>query len=108
MHPATQTVTIEGLRHVATSAIPDDVRVWLYGSRARGDARSDSDWDILIIAAKDKRENDDFELYSVPFIDYGFDCGQVVMPHFYTESQWREFAHTPFATNVERDKIALN
>jgi len=33
-------------------------QVWLYGSRARGDARPDSDWDLFIVApdATDERE----------------------------------------------------
>jgi len=33
-------------------------QVWLYGSRARGDARLDSDWDLFIVApdATDERD----------------------------------------------------
>jgi predicted nucleotidyltransferase len=33
-------------------------QVWLYGSRARGDARPDSDWDLFIVApdATDERD----------------------------------------------------
>ncbi|MEY8486706.1 nucleotidyltransferase domain-containing protein [Parabacteroides sp. ASD2025] len=30
------------------------VQVWLYGSRAKGNAREDSDWDILVLSSKDK------------------------------------------------------
>lgn len=26
--------------------------VWLYGSRARGEAREDSDWDVLVLSPK--------------------------------------------------------
>jgi uncharacterized protein len=35
-------------------------QVWLYGSRARGDARPDSDWDLFIVApdTTDERELD--------------------------------------------------
>ena len=28
-------------------------QVWLYGSRVRGEAREDSDWDILVLSQKD-------------------------------------------------------
>ena len=31
-----------------------DVEIYLYGSRARGDNRSDSDWDILVITSREK------------------------------------------------------
>lgn len=27
-------------------------QVWLYGSRVRGEAREDSDWDILVLSAE--------------------------------------------------------
>jgi uncharacterized protein len=33
-------------------------QVWLFGSRARGEARSDSDWDFLAILADDAPEQD--------------------------------------------------
>ncbi|MDZ7934591.1 MAG: nucleotidyltransferase domain-containing protein [Emticicia sp.] len=32
-----------------------DAKVLLFGSRARGDNRKDSDWDFMIYHAKDKR-----------------------------------------------------
>jgi predicted nucleotidyltransferase len=33
-------------------------QVWLYGSRARGDARPDSDWDLFIVAPDATEERD--------------------------------------------------
>ncbi len=33
-------------------------QVWLFGSRARGEARSDSDWDFLAIVSNDAPEQD--------------------------------------------------
>jgi uncharacterized protein len=29
------------------------LQVWLFGSRARGDARPDSDWDLLVVVPDD-------------------------------------------------------
>lgn len=31
----------------------DPLQIWLFGSRARGDARRDSDWDLLAVLADD-------------------------------------------------------
>lgn len=40
------------------------VQVWLFGSRARGEARPDSDWDFMAILPDDAPEQD-FDLGSV-------------------------------------------
>ena len=42
-------------------AIIPDARAILFGSQARGDTRSDSDWDILVILDKARIEPSDFE-----------------------------------------------
>jgi predicted nucleotidyltransferase len=34
------------------------VQVWLFGSRARGEARADSDWDLMAILPADAPEQD--------------------------------------------------
>jgi predicted nucleotidyltransferase len=34
------------------------VQVWLFGSRARGEARADSDWDFMAILSDDAPEQD--------------------------------------------------
>jgi uncharacterized protein len=34
------------------------VQVWLFGSRARGEARVDSDWDFMAVLADDAPEQD--------------------------------------------------
>jgi uncharacterized protein len=33
-------------------------QVWLFGSRARGDARATSDWDLLVVVPDDTEEGD--------------------------------------------------
>lgn len=43
---------VDMLRETAQQNLPSDSRVWLYGSRARGEAHSHSDWDVLILVDK--------------------------------------------------------
>lgn len=81
--------------------------MWLYGSRARGSFGADSDWDILILINKEKRDNADFEAYSLPLTDFGLDNNQLVNPHLYTSKQWEAISFSPFYKNVERDKVVL-
>lgn len=87
--------------------LPKDASLWLYGSRARGDARQDSDWDLLVLLNKDKREPKDEELYCWPFNDLGFAFNQYVSPKMYTKKEWRLLKFASFAQNVEQDKIVL-
>ena len=46
---------LEHIEDTVRDIMPLDARILLFGSRARGDARPDSDWDILIILNKNKR-----------------------------------------------------
>jgi uncharacterized protein len=34
------------------------MQVWLFGSRARGDARPTSDWDLFVVVPDDTKESD--------------------------------------------------
>ena len=43
---------LEHIEDTVRDIMPFDARILLFGSRAIGDARPDSDWDILIILNK--------------------------------------------------------
>lgn len=45
-----ETVRTEILNFVDL-VVPESVSVWLTGSRVRGDARPDSDWDVLVYSS---------------------------------------------------------
>ena len=86
--------------------LPEGSRLYLYGSRARGDARPDSDWDLLILLNK-KREPNDFDRFAYPFVELGFEYDMAFKPHYYTLEEWEKYSFTPFHHNVEQDKIIL-
>ena len=89
------------------SLVAPDARVWLYGSRARGEAREDSDWDILILMDKERVSNDDFDQVAFPLIDFGWTVGEIISPKIYTQTEWSKRYFTPFYKNVEQDGIRL-
>lgn len=95
------------IQRLGREIIPSDGHLYLYGSRARGDFKPDSDWDLLILLNKDKEEYSDFDTYSYPFISLGYDYGIPISAHLYTTSRWENMSFSPFYHNVEQDKIIL-
>ena len=49
------------IRQVARENVPQDSLVILFGSRARGETRKNSDWDILIVLPKDHLRQEDYD-----------------------------------------------
>ena len=95
------------LTELGKSILPKGAHLWLYGSRARGDYHSDSDWDLLILLDKDKEDISDFDNYAYPFMYDGALADQAVSPHIYTKNEWGKMSFLPFCKNVEQDKIVL-
>lgn len=103
----TKSVALFKIRQIAASAIPKGGKAILYGSRARGDAHNNSDWDILILLDKDILEQSDYDNVSYPFVLLGCDLGEEINPIMYTTKEWESYRITPFYENVVRDGIAL-
>lgn len=98
------TQVIDNIRQVAAHVLPKGSALYLYGSRARGDWREDSDWDLLLLLDKPQRESSDFDKYAYPIQEQGFDLWQYFSVHTYTKDEWYNGPHAMFYYNVERDK----
>ena len=64
--------------------LPSTASLWLYGSRARGTANTESDWDLLILLDEDKQKTTDFVQYAYPFTLMASEEDQMVIPQIYT------------------------
>jgi len=84
-------------------------KVILFGSQARGNARPDSDWDLLIILNKnDKYTHDDYGNYAYPFEEIGWDYGVAINPLLYTQEEWDKGKIFPFYKNVMLEGIMIS
>ena len=97
---------IQKLKETSKRVVPSGGQVWLYGSRARGDAHEGSDWDILILLNKPKLEASDYGI-AYPFRELGWNIGEEMSPTLYTKHQWSSWTYLPFYKNVEKDKMVL-
>ena len=95
------------IRHVARQNVPQGSLVLLFGSRARGEERKGSDWDILIVLPKDQLRQEDYDLVSYPLVELGWTLGEQINPIVYTRREWEASSITPFYDNVQRDGVSL-
>jgi uncharacterized protein len=79
-------------------------KIYLYGSRARGSATSDSDWDLLILLNKDTISNEVEQSITFPLYDLEFETGEIISPMVYSEKEWNsKYSITPFYSNVMKE-----
>ena len=101
------TQILENIRTLKRQLLPND-RMILFGSQARGDAREDSDWDLLVLLDKEKKTFEDEDNYGYPFDKIGWNYGIAINTIIYSIKEWEKRKITPFYKNVERDGIEIN
>ena len=82
-------------------------KVILFGSQARGDAREDSDWDLLVIIDKGEKTQEDEDKYAYPFDELGWHHGVAINSVLYTKKQWEQGKIFPFYKNVMHEGIDI-
>lgn len=102
-----QEQVIEQIRQLGEKILPEGASLWLYGSRARGDARPDSDYDLLILLEKERITGEDHDRYGFPLREAGWEIWTEINPHIYTKKDWQSWSYSPFYKNVEHDKIVI-
>ena len=79
---------IAAIKAKAAEILPKGSRVALYGSRARGDARPDSDWDLhILVPGEEKLPLDRWDDYAWPLEQIGFDFNEFVTPRLYSRTK---------------------
>jgi predicted nucleotidyltransferase len=89
-------------------AVDPQAEVWLYGSRSRGDAHEDSDWDVLVLSPQDTLSVKEEGVFIDHMTDLMIETGQVVHLFAYGKSDWHtRHRITPFYQNVSREAVRL-
>ena len=103
----TRTHNIGSLIRKNVNEIDQKAEIILYGSRARGDERMDSDWDILVLTdypvsverEKSFRDN----LYNLEL-----ETGEPISVFIFSKNDWKSRQRiTPFYKNVVSEGISL-
>ncbi|MCD4817524.1 MAG: nucleotidyltransferase domain-containing protein [Candidatus Cloacimonetes bacterium] len=78
----------------------------LYGSRARGDFRKYSDWDLLVLVRKQTNENQINEIFDNLF-ELELESDQIFSPIIHNVSEWEKLKITSFYQNVQNEGIQI-
>ena len=78
----------------------------LYGSEARGDARPDSDIDLLILVNKEKITEKEKQAIVNRLFTIEYATGILINPIVMLKKQWGAVV-TPFYKNIEEEGIVL-
>lgn len=82
--------------------IDPQAEVWLFGSRARGDAKKDSDWDFLVLT--DQAVDRPFKRRMRDNLFYlELDSERVIGTVIQNRVDWKNLEVTPLFQNVRRD-----
>ena len=82
----------------------DSATAILYGSRAKGKARDDSDWDILILLNKPKVSLKDEQQFRHKLYDLELKIGQPISTFVYSLIDWNtKMSSTPLFKNIQRE-----
>ncbi|MEM6398262.1 MAG: nucleotidyltransferase domain-containing protein [Bacteroidota bacterium] len=106
--PSTKTrAEILELVKQAVEQVDPEARVILFGSRARGDAKEDSDWDFLILTPSELSVKEQ-QKYSYPIYGLNFELEQNFSVFFFSKSKWEAGASpSPLYDNIRREGIEL-
>ncbi|MBK8493534.1 MAG: nucleotidyltransferase domain-containing protein [Saprospirales bacterium] len=101
--------TIEGIPLIVKDTVDkvdEAAKVILFGSRARGDFHTDSDWDFLILTKKKVSRQLQDEIRELLY-DIELNTEQVITSVIENEEIWMEYQESEFFKNVARDGIEV-
>ena len=87
-------------------AFDSDAEVILFGSRARGDYREDSDWDFLVLTNK-KSEGYFKRALRGSLYDIELEYLQPVSAIIFDKNSWEDWQISPLFKNIKQEGIRI-
>lgn len=81
-------------------------RIILFGSRARGDFKTNSDWDFLILTSIQVNEHLKKQIRT-SLIDTELDAEEVISTLIYSQKQWTDYKVTPLYKNITKEGVEI-
>ncbi len=98
---------INKIKNIIKQTDPGAVAI-LYGSRATGKAKKDSDWDILILLDKSSVSVKEEQLFRHNLYDLELETGESISTFVYANKDWNtRLSITPIYQAVKQNGIIL-
>ena len=81
--------------------------LYLYGSRARKEAKDTSDWDFIVFTRRKFSSQESFDKIVFPLVLLGQENNQEVSVLVYSYKEWRERRDSLFYWNVMKDRVRI-
>lgn len=102
-----QKVLINRIKQTIHEKDPN-AEAFLFGSRARGDNKPDSDWDILILVDNKHVTNEIEDKFRADLYDLELEAEQIISTFIYSKEYWKSrLIFSPLYKNVNKEGIRL-
>ena len=88
------------------SQIDSEAKIILFGSRARSDAKNESDWDFLILTSSVVNREYKNKISDILF-ETELETGQVITAIVQNRNLWNNYKKTPIYKNIHKEGILL-
>lgn len=105
---------IRGKQHILqlirqkVSEIDNTAEVILYGSRARGDNKRDSDWDVMILLKRNNVDKKTEQTFRHNMLDLELELGVPISVFVYSKIDWEgKHSVTPLFRSIKKEGIKI-
>jgi len=89
--------------------LDNTAEVILYGSRARGDNKRDSDWDVMILLNRKDVDKKVEQVFRHHLLDIELEIGVPVSVFVYSKSDWEgKYSITPLFKSIKKEGILIS